>query len=923
MKIDSCREAARRRRGDGGRMAPSVRNQLIIALAGTLLLIGCVADAASPVISPAIAEAPRPRALLVADSSDAVSPAVVAQAPVIAAPPAVIEQPVVVAPVVVARPVIVLPPDTRMPVTVDYLYHRRILHPPVRHRQGKVNPVPRGPGRERDFGPQSRVVPLAPLPNLLAELKAFRSRAPVRAGAFLAFAKHKRGVAETAKTETLGDPGDGGQEPALPPARGVQDQDGGYRLNFEDADVKDVLHAVLGNVLGLTYTLAPNVTGRITVSSATPQNRSELLSTLETVLQMQGLSLTKVGSTYRIAPTALGGGSIDEDGRSPGFGITVVPLEYSSVNTVSKLLNGFVTDADGVRVDTSRNAIIVRGPGPRREEIVRAIKAMDADWMRQQSVSVIELKRSRPEEVIGELNRIFDNDQGGGGGGLGLGANQPGGGSGGLSLGANQPGGNAGAGAGGGAIQFKAVKRLRSIMVISKNPALVRRAAQWIRRLDHQDTSATDSVFIYRPRYRDARELSRLVKNLFGGGGGDSAGTGSGVAFQQANGQGAGLGQSGGQGGGIGQAPGTGGIGSSTASYAGGLQSGGGFNGGLGGTLGGNAGSGLGGSSAGGGLQGSLAEPIEAGQGGGNGDNKLKLSADSSNNTIVAYTDGETYAKVQSVLRSLDVAPLQVAISVIVAEVQLNDELKYGVQFYLNSKQGSIGLSQVLSSAAGAAATAVAPQAAGFNFLVGGSSSPNLVLNALDQVSKVHILSTPSVVVMENKPATFEVGNQVPIITQQATSTLVAGAPTLNQVTYLDTGIILKIVPRVGQHGDVAMSLDQVISSVVPDPSGAQSLTPTISKRRIASDISVRSGQAVLLAGLINDTRQQNKGQIPFIGEGLGDIFGNKDNVFNRSELVVFIRPVIIRGGQDAQSVTEEFKSHLKAMDLHTPEVTK
>ena len=884
-------------------MAPSVRNQLITAFASTVLLVGCLADASA-------------FPLVVADSAEVVPPALVAQTPVIVAPPAVVEQPVIVAPapVVVARPVIVLPPDTRMPVTVDYLYHRRILHAPARRREGRVNPVPRGRGRERNFGPESRLAPLAP--SLSAMLAAFRAREPAGAGAFLALAKRKH-AAETAKADPVVDPGDGAPEPMSPPARGVQDQDGGYRLNFEDADVKDVLHAVLGNVLGLTYTLAPNVTGRITVSSAAPQNRSELLSTLETVLQMQGLSLTKVGSTYRIAPTTLGGGSIDTDGRSPGFGITVVPLEFSSVNTVNKLLSGFLTDADGVRVDTSRNAIIVRGPGPRREEIVRAIKAVDGDWMRQQSVSVIELRRSRPEEVIGELDRIFDNDQGSDGGGR-AGATP------GLGFGANQPNGagGGGAGAGGGAIQFKAVKRLRAIMVISKNPALVRRAAQWIHRLDHQDASATDSVFVYRPRFRDARELTRLVKNLFGGGG-DSGGSTSGVAFQQASNQSGGGGQGSSQGG-IGQAPGGGGLGSSSSSFAGGLQSGGGFNSGMGGSIGGNSGSGLGGGPSGGGLQGSLADPIEAGQGGGgNGSDKLRLSADASNNTIVAYTDGDTYAKVESVLRSLDVPSLQVAISVIVAEVQLNDQLQYGVQFYLNSKQGSIGLSQVLSSAASAATTAVAPQTAGFNFLVGGSSSPNLVLSALDQVSKVHILSTPSVVVRENKPATFEVGNQVPIITQQATSTLVAGAPTLNQVTYLDTGIILKIIPQIGQHGDVAMSLDQVISSVVPDPSGQQSLTPTISKRRIASDITVRSGQTVLLAGLINDTRQTSKGQIPFIGDGLGDIFGNKDNQFSRSELVVFIRPVIIRGGQDAQSVTEEFKTHLKAMDLHTPAVTK
>ena len=426
-------------------MAPLVRNRLILALATVFALSACVDD----------------------------------RVPVLVVPP----------------------PDTRMPVTIDYNAHRQVLHPPPKHEDGQVNPVPRGPGRERDFGPESRALPIVPRADLLATLAAFRAAEPLGHGAYLALAKRKAKSSSLARADAGAAGGPDADDPGTSPSREGGDQ-GGYRLNFEDAEVKDVVHAVLGNILGLTYTIAPNVTGRITVSSSAPQTRSELLSTLETVLSLQGLSLTKSGATYKVAPIATSGGTIDTNGSEPGFGVSVVPLEFSSATTVSKLISGFVSDADGVRIDTSQNAIVVRGPGPKREEIVRAIKAIDGDWMHLQSVSVVELKRSRPEDVIGELNRIFDNDP--------------------------APNSNS-------VVQFKAIKRLRAIMVMSRNQGLVRRATQWIRRLDHQDTAATESVFVYRPRYRDAKELTRLVNSLFNGG--DSGGGNGGVSFQQSNGQ--------------------------------------------------------------------------------------------------------------------------------------------------------------------------------------------------------------------------------------------------------------------------------------------------------------------------------------------------------------------------------------------------
>lgn len=768
-----------------------------------------------------------------------------------------------------------------------------LVNPPPQRPQGRVDPDDTRPSRAKIFGPQSNIN-FGPSKNELAALEASIHAFAAKTGnanTFLALAPRKKARTSRSNAAAASDSAD--SDPDAPDAITEADligsgahpeSDNGFRLNFEDAEIKDVLQAVLGQTLGLNYTIASGVTGRISISSASPQTREELLSTLETVLALQGLSMTKSGSVYRIAPATIGSGPVEVNKATPGYGISVVPLRYSSVTSVSKLLSGFLTEADGIRIDTSLNAIIVRGPGARREELVRAIKTFDRDWMHTQAVSVIELRRSKPEEVISELVRIFDTDQNGNGNGV---------------------------------IQFKAIKRMRAIMVISQNPNLVRRAVAWIRRLDHHDASQTDAVFVYRPRYRDAKEMVRVVNNLFGSGGSSSSSSSS-LDNNDSPSQSRGKSND--------SSGAHYGSGNSSVAFAGSLNNSGLGNSTQGSSGAGGFGSGMGNASTGGGGGGGMAMGAAAAGGGhqqsgeandllddsknGGGDaSHLKLVADTSNNSIIAYTTGETYQKVKSILTQLDVPPLQVAINVVIAEVQLTDELKYGVEVYLRNHTGSIGLTS-------AAATTLSRYLPGANLVLGKATSPEVVISALDSVSKVHILSTPSVVVMENKSANFEVGNQVPVITQQAQSNTAPDAPTVNSVNYVDTGIILKIVPRVGQDGSVVMDLDQIISSVVQDAtsasSGSNALTPTISKRHIASDISVRSGQTVLLAGLINDNRGNTRGQLPWIGEQLGNIFGNTDNQYKRDELVIFINPVIIRDGMDAAVESQKFQERLK-----------
>lgn len=669
---------------------------------------------------------------------------------------------------------------------------------------------------------------------------------------------------------------------------------GSYRLNFERAEVKDVVHAILNDTLGLNYTMAADVAGQITISSPRPMSRVELLSALETVLSGQGYTMTRNAAGYRITAAATSIGNVSfGNAQAPGYGVSVVPLRYVSAAVMSKLVSGFVTEADGLRFDTGRNTIIVKGPGQRRQEAVSAILAFDADWMRGQSVSLFELRRARPEAVVAELTQLFD-------------------------IGEN--------GASSGLIQFKPIARLRAVMAMSKNPALIRRAETFVRKLDGTVEAAEETVFIYKARYRDAKELARVINGLFG----------TGNANLNPGTQAAGLGALGGTGQGQGQG----------RNFSGGNQ-GGGLNGGGSGYGGGGQGSS---GNQGGGQQNTGSDLLRArfasaygdavpgngmADGGsmtalgggndsldltrrGNGARRVSISADPSNNSVITYADGETYRKINAALRQLDATPAQVAVNVTIAEVTLTDQLKYGVQYFLDAKniglgknKGSIGLLSAAAATAGGAGNLLAPATGGgFNFLVGGYSGPDIVLSALDGFTDVKILSSPSLVVLENQPASLQVGDSVPITTTQAQGITVPGAPLVSQVEFRDTGIILNVIPRIGQNDAVTMQIEQEISAVV---SGSSTLTPTISKRRVASTISVASGQTVLLAGLISEKRQVSRDGIPFLDRlpNVGDLFSSVDNGAQRTELVVFIRPVVVRSGRDAQRVAEDYRGKL------------
>jgi general secretion pathway protein D len=211
------------------------------------------------------------------------------------------------------------------------------------------------------------------------------------------------------------------------------------------------------------------------------------------------------------------------------------------------------------------------------------------------------------------------------------------------------------------------------------------------------------------------------------------------------------------------------------------------------------------------------------------------------------------------------------------------------------------------------ASTVINQMLPGGSLVLGAASNPKIILDALRTVTDVKVLSSPSLVVIDNQVATLVVGDQVPITTQSATVLSNPNTPLVNSIDYRATGVILQVSPRINVNGNVILEVNQEISNVAANANAA-TLTPTLTQRKIKSTIAVASGQSVLLGGLISETQQRSRSGVPILEEipYLGDAFSHNNRSTVRTELIVFIQPQIIRDSVDAYKVAEELRSKLR-----------
>ncbi len=704
----------------------------------------------------------------------------------------------------------------------------------------------------------------------------------------------------------------GGETPVRAPLPG-----GIVTLNLVETPLPVAAKAVLADTLGWGYTLDERASGTLTLQTGGPVTRDALLAMFETALGSRGLVLRRRGRTALIAPA---GGTGVQPVQGPGAeaGAVVVPLRWIAAAEMQAILASVAPREVLLRADRTRNVLILSGDAGQIRALRQTIEVFDVDWMRGMSTAMLPVRSANPRTIARDLSQIF----------------------------------NAEAAGTGDMIRFVPNEALSAILVVSSRAVYLDRARAWLEQLESLAAERERQLFVYRIQNRSAKELAQVLQGVVAAETGMPVGTGIGTAGFGGAGLGGGIGSDM-AGTGIGAAgyggdPSTLGAGAAASGSQASAQSfsaqpsgGSGF--GAGASAAGPASSGHGFGQAGAGLApggvggastygaapfagGYGADPgAMGGYGGGYGGSygrrdAIGIVADEANNSLVISATRNQYDKILRILGRLDAMPTQVLLETVIAEVTLNNDLRFGVQWFLNNGSSQFNNIQKDTFGNGSIAgtdaliKAAARGVPGFNYLLNAADF-NVVLNALQGVTRVNVISSPNITVLDNRTAKLQVGDQVPIVQQTGQSALSANAPILNQIEMKDTGVILSVTPRVNKNGLVVLDINQEVSDVVKTTTSDIN-SPTIRQRRLATSVAVNDGRSLAIGGLVQEKAQIRSEIVPVLGDlpVLGPAFRNRIDERVRTELIVFIRPRVIRGTAEADRIAEDFRQQLKAM---------
>ena len=635
---------------------------------------------------------------------------------------------------------------------------------------------------------------------------------------------------------------------------------GEARFNFEGESLHAVVKAILGDMLGQNYVIAPAVQGTVTYSTPRSVSSAQALSVLEMILGWNNAAMIYSDGRYSIVPAdqAMGTGVVSPRVGSPnnarGFESRVVPLKFISAPEMEKLLKPYARPNAIVNVDANRNIITVAGTRAELESYLRTIDIFDVDWMATMSVGVFPIQSSKAKNIVADLEKVF---------------------------------GESGKSPLAGMIRFMPLEGANAVLAVTAQPKYLNDVQQWIDRIDNAGQGI--QLYSHELKYVTAKDLSQRLGEVFGSGrsgGGSDLGGGASIfpGLQTVNIDGGG------------------------GNKDGGFDSG----------SGGGSGGGLGG--------GQLS--LDPRQGGGNasvtlevGADKVSVAAIEESNTLLVRSTPAAWRSIREVIEKLDVLPMQVHIESQVAEVTLTGELSYGVNWFFEKAVTDNGLPDAVGRDTWSTLAGSIKSAGGTNpglawtFLGRNAAA---VISALDQITDVRLLQTGSVLARNNSEATLNVGSRIPITTVSINPVLGNNNST-SQVQYIDTGVILKVRPRVTRDGTVFLDVVQEVSSPgsVPDANG----NVRIDTRRLKTNAIVSTGETVMLAGLIQDSNSKGSSGFPGLSRipVVGGLFGRQSTNNGRTEVVILLTPTIVRDQKELRDFTDEYTRQFRAMDPIEP----
>jgi general secretion pathway protein D len=641
---------------------------------------------------------------------------------------------------------------------------------------------------------------------------------------------------------------------------------GGATFNFEGESLHAVVKAILGDMLGQNYVIAPNVQGTVTLATPKPVSPADAMSLLEMVLGWNNARMVYANGRYNIVPAdqAVAGNVAPRTGPAStarGFEARTVPLKYVSATEMEKILKPYARPNSIIGVDNARNVITVTGSRAELENYLRTIEVFDVDWLSGMSVGVYPLESGRATRVVADLEKVF---------------------------GENSKSPVAGM------FRFMPLEGANAVLVITPQAAYLDDIKQWLDRIDSAGTEP--KLFSYELKYIKAKDLADRLAEVFGGSGRSASGDGGGAPSLM---------------------PGLDPVelrdtdDGATAAIGGAPTP---------------AGEGTGNST---GTNASLS--LNPRSGGGNGSvtfdvdgQRVGVSAVDETNSLLVRATPQAWKSIRDVIERLDVMPLQVQIEAQVVEVQLTGALEYGVNWFFEQAvsdtvaNGGAGLPNAAGrSIWGDLRGSLRPLQAngtgglGWTFLGQNAAA---VINALDQVTDLQLLQTPSVLVRNNAEATLNVGSRIPISSVTVNPGL-GNETTYSQVQYLDTGTILKVRPRITRDGMVFLDIVQEVSS--PGSEQDRNGNVRIDTRKLKTEAAVQSGDTVMLAGLISDGVRRGSSGLPGLSRipVIGGLFGRQTSRTDRNEVIVLLTPTVVRNPQEVRDLTDEYGRRFRAME--------
>jgi general secretion pathway protein D len=672
---------------------------------------------------------------------------------------------------------------------------------------------------------------------------------------------------------------------------------GEVTLNFVDADLREVLRAVLGDTLGRNYVVDPNVQGTVTLRTSRPIPIASLLSTVEDILALNNAALIDADGMYKVVPAdqALRSGGRPRVIRPSGTadigtgGIVVVPLRHAAADDMARLLQPIAQPNGMVTADPERNVLLLGGSTTQVETMLQLADTFDVDFIAGKSFGLFPIETTDAETMVSNLEEIFGSQEDG-----------P------LH----------------GVLRIVPIDRLNSVLVISARRSYLDRAKDWIARLDAGQEDVPQ-IFVYHAENSRAADLAAVLSNIFPPqeGAGRRSSLAPGLAPTTLRSSRSRTSSSPSQ-----AQPPRSTTSASNDLHVASLMTDGGFGNGL---AIGQTQTGIGTSTGGLGtnqqqqqqqqqqplrsqsrqqglatLGQQSAETLELGPYG-----EVRIVADDVRNAVVVYAKPRAYRLIEQALRKLDTVPLQVLIEATILDVELTDDLKYGVEWFFHN--GDVSVTSLNNGNLGVPLSGPSPLS-GFTFLF-KNSNLRVLVSALNNITNVNVVSSPQVFVLDNQTASIQVGDEVPTVTQQQQSTLTTNPAVVNSVQYINTGVILDVTPRVNPGGLVSLDIVQEVSDPVQTTTSNLD-TPTIQQRRIESSVAVQNGETVALGGLIRDSRTNGTSGIPFLSRipVIGALFGAKTDNADRTELLVLITPRVVPNQEQAQRVTDELRQRLR-----------